>query len=301
MRHLRGGSRLRLPRNGRLRRWLLTTVAVVLGIGLAAACGDPGAVGSDPGGDAERPAAAAAVPDGVPAGAQAAVVERIVDGDTIAVRVDQPGGPLPAATSSTVRLLEIDTPETAHPDAGVECGGPEATAFTSAHLPVGSTVYLVADRADTDRYGRFLRYVWTADGAFFNEAIVRAGHARAVLYEPNDAYIDVLRAAEQEARAAGRGIWGPPCDIDAAGGGAAATADEAAPAPAAPQAAPAAPEAAPAAAPAAPRAGCEPGYDPCVPAYPPDLDCADIGHPVVVTGADPHRLDGDGDGRGGEG
>lgn len=43
-------------------------------------------------------------------------------------------------------------------------------------------------------------------------------------------------------------------------------------------------------------AACEPGYNPCVPLYPPDLNCADVG-PVTVTGDDPHRLDGDGDGR----
>jgi hypothetical protein len=29
-----------------------------------------------------------------------------------------------------------------------------------------------------------------------------------------------------------------------------------------------------------------------------DLDCADIGHPVAVTGGDPHGLDRDGDGVG---
>lgn len=29
-----------------------------------------------------------------------------------------------------------------------------------------------------------------------------------------------------------------------------------------------------------------------------DLDCPDVGHPVSVPGADPHRLDGDGDGVG---
>lgn len=44
--------------------------------------------------------------------------------------------------------------------------------------------------------------------------------------------------------------------------------------------------------------GCEPGYSPCVPSYPPDLDCADVGGSVTVTGSDPHGLDADGDGVG---
>lgn len=44
---------------------------------------------------------------------------------------------------------------------------------------------------------------------------------------------------------------------------------------------------------------CEPGYDPCVPPYSEgDVDCADVGGPVSVTGDDPHGLDADGDGVG---
>jgi hypothetical protein len=46
--------------------------------------------------------------------------------------------------------------------------------------------------------------------------------------------------------------------------------------------------------------GCEPGYDPCLPVAG-DLDCGDIPaakKPVHVTGSDPYRLDGDGDGLG---
>jgi hypothetical protein len=44
--------------------------------------------------------------------------------------------------------------------------------------------------------------------------------------------------------------------------------------------------------------GCQPGYAPCLPRVP-DLNCADIPaakRPVHVTGSDPYRLDGDGDG-----
>jgi len=57
----------------------------------------------------------------------------------------------------------------------------------------------------------------------------------------------------------------------------------------------------PAPAPSAPTSGngsCEPGYSPCLPVTS-DLDCSDIPDsekPVHVTGSDPYRLDGDGDG-----
>lgn len=47
-------------------------------------------------------------------------------------------------------------------------------------------------------------------------------------------------------------------------------------------------------------AGCQPGYSPCLPRVV-DLNCSDIPaskKPVRVTGSDPYRLDGDGDGYG---
>jgi hypothetical protein len=42
---------------------------------------------------------------------------------------------------------------------------------------------------------------------------------------------------------------------------------------------------------------CMPGYAPCLPIVA-DLDCGQIGHSERVTGADPYRLDADGDGIG---
>jgi len=44
--------------------------------------------------------------------------------------------------------------------------------------------------------------------------------------------------------------------------------------------------------------GCQPGYSPCLPRVA-DLNCSDIPaskKPISVTGSDPYRLDGDGDG-----
>ncbi|MDX6407105.1 MAG: hypothetical protein QOE13_176 [Gaiellaceae bacterium] len=46
--------------------------------------------------------------------------------------------------------------------------------------------------------------------------------------------------------------------------------------------------------------GCQPGYSPCLPRVA-DLNCSDIAEskkPIRVTGTDPYRLDGDGDGWG---
>lgn len=146
-----------------------------------------------------------AAPASAPDDAQPATVSRHVDGDTIWVRVDVEGA-IPRGEHK-VRLLEIDTPEVGGGGRVAECLGEEAAAFMAQQLPLGEQVGLVADREGVDRYGRFLRYVWASDGTFVNAEAVRQGFARAVLYEPNDRYIEQLRGLEREARGHGRGLW----------------------------------------------------------------------------------------------
>ncbi|MFN5604060.1 MAG: thermonuclease family protein, partial [Actinomycetes bacterium] len=80
-----------------------------------------------------------------------AVVERVVDGDTIDVTIDGRG--------DTVRLIGIDTPETKKPDTPVECYGPEASARLAELLPPGTPVRLERDIDSRDKFGRLLAYV----------------------------------------------------------------------------------------------------------------------------------------------
>ena len=67
------------------------------------------------------------LPAGVPAGAQAAVVDRIIDGDTLELHARRPGRVLGSTALTGVRLLVIDTPETVHPSEPVQCYGPAAS------------------------------------------------------------------------------------------------------------------------------------------------------------------------------
>lgn len=70
--------------------------------------------------------------------ASGAVVQRVVDGDTIIVNL---GG-----ESTRVRLLNIDTPESVDPGSAVECLGPEASVYLATLLPAGTEVRLELDR-----------------------------------------------------------------------------------------------------------------------------------------------------------
>jgi len=63
-----------------------------------------------------------------------------------------------------------------------------------------------------DRYGRTLAYLDKADGWDYSVEAARAGAARSYAYHGHPvARADEISAAEQEAKIAGRGLWGPPC------------------------------------------------------------------------------------------
>lgn len=122
---------------------------------------------------------------------EAAIVTRVIDGDTIAVSI---GG-----VEYVVRYIGVDTPERNDP-----CG-PEAAAANAA-LVEGQTVWLVKDVSETDRYGRLLRYVFVG-GVFVNEQLVRDGWARSRRYPPDTAFADRFDRLAAEAQAAGLGCW----------------------------------------------------------------------------------------------
>jgi micrococcal nuclease len=124
-------------------------------------------------------------------------VVRVVDGDTIAVRVQ--------GRSETVRYIGVDTPETVAPDRPVECFGPQAKAFNE-RLVAGRRVRLTEGREARDRYGRLLAYVH-ADGRLVNRALVAGGYATTLEIEPNTERAGELAAAQRRARAARRGLW----------------------------------------------------------------------------------------------
>ena len=125
---------------------------------------------------------------------EVATVAAVIDGDTIRL-IDQ----------RKLRYIGIDTPETSHPEKGIECFGIEAHQFNE-QLVVGQTVYLQKDKSETDRYGRLLRYVWL-NGKLVNEILVIQGYARAKKYPPDVFWNHQLKQAETKAQTDGKGMW----------------------------------------------------------------------------------------------
>ena len=127
-------------------------------------------------------------------------VERVVDGDTIKVRLD--------GQTETVRYIGMDTPETKKPGTPVQCFGKAATA-ENERLVDGERVRVTPGVEERDRYGRLLAYVRRErDGLLVNEELLRGGFARTLTIAPNDRYEARFAAVEARARAAGTGLWG---------------------------------------------------------------------------------------------
>lgn len=130
-------------------------------------------------------------------------VQRVVDGDTI--EVEQQG------VKTTVRLLNIDTPETKHPNKNVECLGPEATELTESLLEPGDQVSLEYDIEREDRYGRTLAGVFE-DDVLINAEIARAGLGVPMAMDPNFKFYDRVKDAFDEAATAEAGFFDPTID-----------------------------------------------------------------------------------------
>lgn len=132
-------------------------------------------------------------------GSGMARVERVVDGDTVVVRL--------STGEERVRLLGIDTPETVHPSKPPECFGAEASARLAELAPPGTELRIERDVELRDRYGRLLAYLWTPEGTFINLTLVEEGYARTLPINPNRAHRSALAAAESTAQQSGAGLW----------------------------------------------------------------------------------------------
>ena len=128
-------------------------------------------------------------------------VERVIDGDTVKVKFED------ESNSVSVRLLLIDTPEDTKQKQYL---GDVATAFAKEELDVGSTIYLETDGKPTDKYGRYLGYIWYKDNneyKMYNKEVVSEGLARVGYIYDAVRHLYVLKEAQYEAKQKQENIW----------------------------------------------------------------------------------------------
>jgi micrococcal nuclease len=124
----------------------------------------------------------------------------VVDGDTIKVSV--------SGTTERVRVIGIDTPELNPP----QCYGQKAASKMQS-LVQSKQVLIASDssQGDRDSYGRLLRHVSLPDGQSVAFLLIQGGYGKEFTYDkPYSGQAD-YRAAQADAQAAGRGLWGAEC------------------------------------------------------------------------------------------
>lgn len=118
-------------------------------------------------------------------------VAAVVDGDTITL-----------GDRTRIRYLGINAPEKGQPFFS------EALEL-NRKLVAEKRVRLELDEKRQDRYGRLLAYVFVGE-EMVNLRLIREGLAHVLVIPPNLRYSDAFLRAQQEARAARRGIWERP-------------------------------------------------------------------------------------------
>jgi endonuclease YncB( thermonuclease family)/osmotically-inducible protein OsmY len=101
-----------------------------------------------------------------------------------------------------VRLIGSDAPDMIQ-----SANGRQAREFLR-NLVRGKMVRLETDHRRRDHEKRLLAYVYVGD-LFINLEMIRQGQAVMYSAPPNVAHVDEYRKAQQDAREAGRGLWGP--------------------------------------------------------------------------------------------
>lgn len=128
-------------------------------------------------------------------------VEKVIDGDTIELKVD--------GRLQKIRLIGMDTPEVVDPRKVVQCFGREASAQGHKRLE-NQIVRLEYDVqvGERDKYGRLLGYVFLPDGSNYAEGMIRDGYAHEYTYQNQVyKYQQTFKSAEAQAQAANRGFW----------------------------------------------------------------------------------------------
>lgn len=130
-----------------------------------------------------------------------ATVVRVIDGDTLRVRVGDRDAEV------TVRLIGIDAPELRPRDGeGPEHFAQQATDYARTRAENRRVLLQLEPPRTRDRYDRLLAYAWLSESESLNLALVRDGYAYADR-RFNHTYRALFEQAENEARKKRRGLW----------------------------------------------------------------------------------------------
>jgi micrococcal nuclease len=139
-------------------------------------------------------------------------VAYVVDGDTVAVRIDK--------TLEKIRLIGIDTPESRKNERAqlqaersnrdiktiIEFGK-RAKETLKGLLPKGTELRVEYDAQKRDKYGRLLAYIYRTDNVMINEEMLLRGYAQLLTIPPNVRYVERFKRALAKSKKEQRGFW----------------------------------------------------------------------------------------------
>ena len=143
----------------------------------------------------------------LPKDAVKATVERVVDGDTMKLKIDE------TKEVVTLRLLLVDTPESVKKGVEPQPYSVEASNFTKNTLKANDTVYIEYDNGNkTDKYNRHLGYLWyyskeNSSWQMFNEKLISEGYARVGYVYSQKKHLDEFYKAQDYAKSHKLNIW----------------------------------------------------------------------------------------------
>ena len=123
-----------------------------------------------------------------------------VDGDTVKIEVD--------GEVKTARMLAVDTPESVHPNKGVEYYGKEASGFTCNTFKNAKKIEIEYDSNSDkeDKYGRLLVWLFV-DGELFQDMLIQGGYAEVAYLYGDYKYTSLLQDHQAVVETKKIGIW----------------------------------------------------------------------------------------------
>jgi micrococcal nuclease len=177
-----------------VRAWL--PIALLLSLPCVGCLGFGGplvAETDEEGGESESGSESETGPAPHPCGPTLAVVDHVIDGDTIVLDDGQ-----------RIRYLLVDTPESTNGEN--DCFGVEARDYNHT-LVTGRTITMAYDEVCQDRYGRLLAYV-SVDDVEVNRTLLENGFACILHIPPNgNDRVAEYQALEDMAKADDVGMW----------------------------------------------------------------------------------------------
>ncbi len=138
-----------------------------------------------------------------PLTAQPVIVEDILSGDTLVIRIETPGPQWQEWTTLTVRLAGVEVGASAE-----LCHVEVAREHLATLLPIGALAWATVDADTPDADGRWPVFLWSKPTQFVNGVLAGNGDVRPIVEEVPREYASAITQGAELAFRRGMGLWG---------------------------------------------------------------------------------------------